>query len=208
MKKGTGAGSLVGVSVQCGTSQAIGAPQSGNRGIRAQAGSYSFSARKIFLHRPLLSLRSGRCHPCHGLFQVEGDRAGVGYQFPHATRPAGTCFAEVAQAKEVKFSRLLPFTEPSVEMHVRHPKLGWMELGGRDCSAGHDTARCIGAGDLPGVSGWIAWRWWRWASMTFVTLFSADLGSFAPCGKFLGRRHHAHYFPTARRSGSPDRRAG
>ena len=23
-----------------------------------------------------------------------------------------------------------PFTEPSVEMHVRHPRLGWMELGG------------------------------------------------------------------------------
>jgi phenylalanyl-tRNA synthetase alpha chain len=38
---------------------------------------------------------------------------------------------EVAQAKEVKFlPAYFPFTEPSVEMHVRHPKLGWMELGG------------------------------------------------------------------------------
>lgn len=43
---------------------------------------------------------------------------------------------EVAQAKEVKFlPAYFPFTEPSVEMHVRHPKLGWMELGARDCSA-------------------------------------------------------------------------
>jgi phenylalanyl-tRNA synthetase alpha chain len=38
---------------------------------------------------------------------------------------------EVAQAKDVKFvPAYFPFTEPSVEMHVRHPRLGWMELGG------------------------------------------------------------------------------
>jgi phenylalanyl-tRNA synthetase alpha chain len=38
---------------------------------------------------------------------------------------------EVAQAKEVKFvPAYFPFTEPSVELHVKHPQLGWMELGG------------------------------------------------------------------------------
>ena len=38
---------------------------------------------------------------------------------------------EVCGIKEVKFKpSYFPFTEPSVEMHAKHPKLGWMELGG------------------------------------------------------------------------------
>ncbi|MHB1285096.1 MAG: phenylalanine--tRNA ligase subunit alpha [Leptospirales bacterium] len=38
---------------------------------------------------------------------------------------------EVAGAREVHFKpAYFPFTEPSVEVHVRHPVLGWMELGG------------------------------------------------------------------------------
>ncbi|MCL2043934.1 MAG: phenylalanine--tRNA ligase subunit alpha [Treponema sp.] len=38
---------------------------------------------------------------------------------------------EVAGAKEVKYvPGYFPFTEPSVEMHVKHPALGWFELGG------------------------------------------------------------------------------
>ncbi|MBI3621580.1 MAG: phenylalanine--tRNA ligase subunit alpha [Nitrospirae bacterium] len=38
---------------------------------------------------------------------------------------------ELARADEIKFlPAYFPFTEPSVELHVRHPKLGWMELGG------------------------------------------------------------------------------
>lgn len=43
-----------------------------------------------------------------------------------------TLFArEVAGAKEIHFKpAYFPFTEPSVEVHVRHPTLGWMELGG------------------------------------------------------------------------------
>ncbi len=43
-----------------------------------------------------------------------------------------TLFArEVARAEEIEFRpAYFPFTEPSVEMHARHPKLGWMELGG------------------------------------------------------------------------------
>tara|TARA_B100000315_G_scaffold76524_2_gene69971 strand:- start:15229 stop:16806 length:1578 start_codon:yes stop_codon:yes gene_type:complete len=38
---------------------------------------------------------------------------------------------ELAQTTKVKFApAYFPFTEPSVELHVEHPKLGWMELGG------------------------------------------------------------------------------
>jgi phenylalanyl-tRNA synthetase alpha chain len=38
---------------------------------------------------------------------------------------------EVAGAREIKFApAYFPFTEPSVEVHMKHPKLGWMELGG------------------------------------------------------------------------------
>jgi len=38
---------------------------------------------------------------------------------------------EVAGAKEVKYvPGYFPFTEPSVEMHIKHPVLGWFELGG------------------------------------------------------------------------------
>ena len=38
---------------------------------------------------------------------------------------------EVAGAKEIKFvPGYFPFTEPSVEVHMRHPQLGWIELGG------------------------------------------------------------------------------
>jgi phenylalanyl-tRNA synthetase alpha chain len=38
---------------------------------------------------------------------------------------------EVAKAKEFQFRpAYFPFTEPSVELHVKHPELGWMELGG------------------------------------------------------------------------------
>jgi phenylalanyl-tRNA synthetase alpha chain len=43
-----------------------------------------------------------------------------------------TLFArEVAQAKEVRaVPGYYPFTEPSVEMLMKHPTLGWVELGG------------------------------------------------------------------------------
>jgi phenylalanyl-tRNA synthetase alpha chain len=38
---------------------------------------------------------------------------------------------EIAGAAEYKFlPAYFPFTEPSVEMHVKHPRLGWIELGG------------------------------------------------------------------------------
>lgn len=38
---------------------------------------------------------------------------------------------EIAGAKEVKYvPSYFPFTEPSIEIHVKHPTLGWIELGG------------------------------------------------------------------------------
>jgi phenylalanyl-tRNA synthetase alpha chain len=38
---------------------------------------------------------------------------------------------EVAKADEVVFApSYFPFTEPSVEAHVKHPDLGWIEMGG------------------------------------------------------------------------------
>jgi phenylalanyl-tRNA synthetase alpha chain len=42
-----------------------------------------------------------------------------------------TFAVEVAGAKEVKYvPGYFPFTEPSVEVHIKHPVLGWFELGG------------------------------------------------------------------------------
>jgi phenylalanyl-tRNA synthetase alpha chain len=39
--------------------------------------------------------------------------------------------AEVAGATEIKYvPGYFPFTEPSVEVHIKHPQLGWFELGG------------------------------------------------------------------------------
>ncbi len=38
---------------------------------------------------------------------------------------------EIAGAEEVKYvTGYFPFTEPSIEVHIKHPVLGWFELGG------------------------------------------------------------------------------
>jgi len=64
-------------------------------------------------------------------FQVEGIVLGEDINFRTLLGLLNLFAREVAQAKEVKFSpAYFPFTEPSVELHVRHPRLGWMELGG------------------------------------------------------------------------------
>ncbi len=64
-------------------------------------------------------------------FQVEGIVLGKNINFRTLLGLLNLFAREVAQAKEVKFlPAYFPFTEPSVEMHVRHPRLGWMELGG------------------------------------------------------------------------------
>ena len=72
-------------------------------------------------------------NPTHAtdFFQVEGIVLGADINFRTLLGLLNLFAREVAQAKEVKFlPAYFPFTEPSVEMHVRHPKLGWMELGG------------------------------------------------------------------------------
>jgi phenylalanyl-tRNA synthetase alpha chain len=64
-------------------------------------------------------------------FQVEGIVLGADINFRTLLGLLNLFAREVAQAKEVKFvPAYFPFTEPSVELHVRHPRLGWMELGG------------------------------------------------------------------------------
>jgi len=64
-------------------------------------------------------------------FQIEGIVLGEDINFRTLLGLLNLFAREVAQAKEVKFlPAYFPFTEPSVEMHVRHPRLGWMELGG------------------------------------------------------------------------------
>lgn len=64
-------------------------------------------------------------------FQIEGIVLGPDINFRTLLGLLNLFAREVAQAKESKFlPAYFPFTEPSVELHVRHPKLGWMELGG------------------------------------------------------------------------------
>jgi phenylalanyl-tRNA synthetase alpha chain len=64
-------------------------------------------------------------------FQIEGIVLGADINFRTLLGLLNLFARGVAQAKEVKFvPAYFPFTEPSVELHVKHPKLGWMELGG------------------------------------------------------------------------------
>lgn len=64
-------------------------------------------------------------------FQIEGIVLGDDINFRTLLGLLTSFAKEMAQAEESKFfPAYFPFTEPSVELHVRHPKLGWMELGG------------------------------------------------------------------------------
>ncbi|MGH7231441.1 MAG: phenylalanine--tRNA ligase subunit alpha [Nitrospiraceae bacterium] len=64
-------------------------------------------------------------------FQVEGIVLGPDINFRILLGLLDLFAREVAQSKENRFlPAYFPFTEPSVELHVRHPRLGWMELGG------------------------------------------------------------------------------
>jgi phenylalanyl-tRNA synthetase alpha chain len=64
-------------------------------------------------------------------FQIEGIVLGLDINFRTLLGLLHLFAGEVAQAKETRFlPAYFPFTEPSVELHVRHPRLGWMELGG------------------------------------------------------------------------------
>jgi phenylalanyl-tRNA synthetase alpha chain len=64
-------------------------------------------------------------------FQIEGIVAGQEITFRELLGLLTVFAHEVARADEIRFvPAYFPFTEPSVEVHMRHPRIGWMELGG------------------------------------------------------------------------------
>ncbi len=64
-------------------------------------------------------------------YQVEGIVLGEDINFRALLGLLRLFGEEVAGADEFQFRpAYFPFTEPSVELHVKHPALGWMELGG------------------------------------------------------------------------------
>jgi phenylalanyl-tRNA synthetase alpha chain len=64
-------------------------------------------------------------------FQCEGIVLGERIDFVTLLGLLRLFAEEVAKAKDVRFApAYFPFTEPSVEVHIRHPEVGWMELGG------------------------------------------------------------------------------
>lgn len=64
-------------------------------------------------------------------YQIEGIVLGEEINFRTLLGLLEIFAVEMAGAKEIRFlPAYFPFTEPSVELHVRHPDLGWMELGG------------------------------------------------------------------------------
>ncbi len=64
-------------------------------------------------------------------YQVEGIVLGEDINFKTLLGLLKLFGQEIAKASEFQFRpAYFPFTEPSVELHVKHPELGWMELGG------------------------------------------------------------------------------
>jgi len=64
-------------------------------------------------------------------YQVEGIVLGADINFRALLGLLQLFGQEIAKAGEFQFRpAYFPFTEPSVELHVKHPELGWMELGG------------------------------------------------------------------------------
>ena len=64
-------------------------------------------------------------------FQVEGIVLGDEINFRHLLGLLKLFAMEVAKTKEMMFvPAYFPFTEPSVEIHMKHKDLGWIELGG------------------------------------------------------------------------------
>jgi len=65
--------------------------------------------------------------------QVEGIIIGKNLNFPNLLHTLKTFAIKIANAKpeNIRFRpSYFPFTEPSVEMDVKHEKLGWIEIGG------------------------------------------------------------------------------
>jgi phenylalanyl-tRNA synthetase alpha chain len=64
-------------------------------------------------------------------FQIEGIVLGEEVHLRHLLGLMKLFGLEIARADEMRFTPgYFPFTEPSVEAHMKHPKIGWMELGG------------------------------------------------------------------------------
>ncbi len=64
-------------------------------------------------------------------YQVEGIVLGEEINFKALLGLLKLFGQEIAKSGEFQFRpAYFPFTEPSVELHVKHPELGWMELGG------------------------------------------------------------------------------
>ncbi len=64
-------------------------------------------------------------------YQVEGIVLGEDINLKHLLGLLKLFATEVAGATEYKFvPAYFPFTEPSVEIHIKHPTLGWFEMGG------------------------------------------------------------------------------
>jgi phenylalanyl-tRNA synthetase alpha chain len=64
-------------------------------------------------------------------YQTEGIVAEEGLTLRHLFTLLKSFAKEFADADKVKLvPAYFPFTEPSVELHAKHPELGWIELGG------------------------------------------------------------------------------
>lgn len=63
--------------------------------------------------------------------QIEGIVLAETVTFRHLLGILEMFAREIAQAKEIRLvTDYYPFTEPSVQVHMKHPVLGWVELGG------------------------------------------------------------------------------
>jgi phenylalanyl-tRNA synthetase alpha chain len=64
-------------------------------------------------------------------YQTEGIVAEEGLNFRHLKGILKMFAEEFAQTSQIKIRPgYFPFTEPSAELHAKHPELGWIELGG------------------------------------------------------------------------------
>lgn len=64
-------------------------------------------------------------------YQVEGIVLGKGINLRHLLGLLKLFAEEIAGAESYRYvPAYFPFTEPSVELHVKHPELGWFEMGG------------------------------------------------------------------------------
>ena len=76
-------------------------------------------------------------------YQVEGIVLGEEINFKALLGLLTLFGKEIAKAEGFQFRDPLtsPFTEPSVELHVKHPEFGWMELGGAGLSGPRSRSR-------------------------------------------------------------------